>query len=689
MPESPSSRSAFHSHVPSIDAQLSSILPPSCSASSFPPFFLFVDATGPRGRRLLRWTRNAVAAGTNAAFAATLVVFEAADLPTAFASILAHYRRTFHLTPSSPPLRLALAGSDALLNHLLPPYIAALTASPTLPLAIYPVPLHAPPCRVAEYLAWIDNRYLSLFFSSRYRHALEGEESVEAEGDVVLEALHRYVMDAAGETRLTIGEAMIETTAPAFHPTIDVNPPSERRPPKRDPTSASPPSSFSSPQLPHPPPVQVPSAVDLQTAAPPLHTPAAVAHAVSAPVLVAESAEAEATTPPHASTASQSSRLTLPFISSIAFQSNARPRTSSDSELHSPRGQQTSHERMQSGGHGGGVWAGEEGEKKEGGGGVVEKVERSLNKFWVGMKSRAHHSKQAASTVYLPPAGALHGEGVKPEKGRRGRTKRRNSDSQTHFPTDTSASSLPAHTRATSAASPIPLDLTLAPLLGRSMRLTFWSNVSSKGKERARRGSLDEGLGGLSGSAPGAASAPLSHAKKYSAKGSFERLLVQRLLTAGSGGVGQGEKGGGEGGKEKRSFIAALTDRQHSHPTPELTLAPQPSLAASTSSPALPSSAPAGGLAPVHVLLLGQRGGMARESLLTRLASGGGGGALVSRPVTKVIASGGREGPRWGVVVDGVEVEGVSMVSVSAQVSGRVKAMLVHTFTGTREDRSA
>ena len=714
VPDSPSSRSTFLSSLPPLDSQLSSLLPATLTRLTFPPYFLFVDSSHPRGRRLLRWASSAPPS-SSPPNAATLAVSSPSDVQLAFSTILSLYRRLF--PPSSPPpptLRFALAGSDALLNHLLPSYITALTSSPTLPLSIYPIPLHSPPCRVADALASIDNVYMTLFFSSTFRHALEGEESVEAEGGVVLDAIGRYVMDAGGEVRLAIGEAMVEGVAGAGGVGIGGPVGEERKERRRDghPSSHSGVGSAAAPSppssLPHPPPVVIPTSADQQSA-PALLSPPASHYSVSAPVHAQpDSSESESPTLPHptpsstssTSTSSLPSRLTLPFISSVSLMSSTRPRTSSDSELHSPRHQAAlpaaRHHGHSYDQNAGGTLGGEEeegkGERKEGG---KERMKEKIGRFWVGMKEglgdTAKHLR-APSAVQLPPAAAL--EGGK-SGGKQGRTKRRNSDSQTHFNDDATLPRSASSASASASSSALPRDLLTAPTLGHSVQLHFWSNVSSKGKERVRRGSVDEGLGGLAAAASSGAVVP--HVKKYLLKGSFEKVVVQRLLTAGSvASAGRDSSRAESKEQPKRSFISALTDRQHSHAGSTATdhsLAPAPHLAPSVSSPAtalLPSSSPhhLSVLSSSHLLLLARKSPASQPSLLTRLSSSP--SSLISRPITKLIASGGsREGPRWGVLVDGVELEGVSMVTVSPQVSGRVKALVVHSFTCAAKDERA
>ena len=413
------------------------------------------------------------------------------------------------------------------------------------------------------------------------------------------------------------------------------------------------------------PPSELPSSPTLLTPSPPLPRP-------STPVQVLEESEFDSITPPQHTRSTSQPRLTLPFISSISFFSMTRPRASSfDSEMQSPHTLQ------------GGEWAegdgGGEGGGKEGG-----TVKEKFNKIWVGMtggETKGKHSRPTSS--HLPPAPALAGEGSgRGETGGRGkkggRTKRRNSDSQTHYSVETLSHPPPSPPN----ASTLPPDLTSSPPLCHPLHLHYWA-PPSKAKAPTRRGSLDS-LTLIPGSQP-------PHLKKYSVKGSFDRLVVQRLITAGSGwgAVGGGRGAAGEVKEVKRSFMATLTDRQHSHPAGEFahTLTAAPTLSPSTSTPALPSSSPSS-LSPSLLLLLAHRAASSHPSLLTRLSSSP--TSLLCRPVTKFIASsiGGREGPRWGLLVDGVEVEGVSVVSVNAQVSGRVRALIVHTFAG-KEDRTA
>ena len=369
-----------------------------------------------------------------------------------------------------------------------------------------------------------------------------------------------------------------------------------------------------------------------------------------------------------------------------------------------------------------------------------------FGRFWVGMKEglgdTAKQLSLRAPTVQLPPAGAL--ESGKGSGMQIGRTKRRNSDSQTHLQTPAafSVNAAPFHENATHSSAE-DASHRARPV---QLQLHFWSSVSSKGKERVvRRSSIGEALGSLSlpvtyahptghaataataaaAATSGGGGAVVPHIKKYQVKGRFDRVVVYRLLTEAGhthsrshsafAGTGRAESTPHHHHHPKRSLIATLTERQHSHAgqtANEQPLAPAPPLTISLSSPASahlsftsvltstsnttssstsphpppPSLSSLSSLSPSHLLLLANKSVPSQPSLLTRLSSSTSSSAgLISRPINKLIASssssGSRQGPRWGVVVDGVKVEGVSMVTVSPQVSGRVKALLVRSFS--------
>ena len=181
--DSPSSRASFLSHLPPIEQQLnrlqsahsrpasaSAASPSSAHQSPLPPFFVLVDATGPRGRRLLRWLTAAAESSSHASspspFSGVLAITSSRDVQSAFNGLVALYRRHHSVTSASnsSPIRLALAGPDSLLSRLLPAYIATLTTSPSLPIRVYPIPLlliqtpllHLPPLACALILRrWI------------------------------------------------------------------------------------------------------------------------------------------------------------------------------------------------------------------------------------------------------------------------------------------------------------------------------------------------------------------------------------------------------------------------------------------------------------------------------------------------------------------------------------------------------
>ena len=781
---SPSSRAHFLSQLSPIEEQLSALLTvctrpssstassPSASTSSpLPPFFVLVDASGPRGRRLLRWLTAAADSSSSASsspFSGVLAIASAHDVHVAFNGLVSLYKRQSSATsPHSPaPLRLALAGPDSLLSHLLPVYIAALTLSPALPIRVYPIPLYATSrssapssSRVCAYLASVDNLYLSLFFSSAYQHAFDGA-SVEAEGAVVLDAIVRYAMDATVTVKLPLGEVNMESAATAAahsqHGGARERERDENEPSHSHHFSQSTSSSPAIARL-HPAPVQVPSpaAAELVSAAPSLLSPSLHLHAVSAPAHHMEhkavdygngeegesltSTPLHRTIPPisvpgerkdererteaaHEREMKAAGRVTLPFVSEVALLSFSlpRPRTTSDSELHRPPAHlqqpsaamraadeqhgvvvhppdeaQQQHHRMDSESERKG------GEHKKGG-----SVLSSFNKALLSMTrtasgaEAARHTKNAMSSVQLPPASALSGS--KSDSAKMARpSRRRNSDSQTHYRGE--SASLPVtHAATSSALSSIPADLLHAPLLNRRVSLSWFTS----GKEKASRGSVDLTGGATSGAGGG-------KLKKSNVKGTFERLLVQRIVDEGSD-IQHSKKTK----EHKRSF---MEQAMHSMHLPSAAALAAPSPAAASTAPALlaapssdhstaahtPKSASSPpttlvpGLAANQLLLLARRRPPKEPSLLHRLRDDS---SYLSKTVNKVIVSapdhsaaasstaaassasshvsgGGGELMDLGCLVDGVEVPAVSVVSVSAQVSGRVKSLAVQLFS--------
>ena len=686
-----------------MEQQLSALLSSASSQAAFPPFFLFVDATSARGRRLLRWTRNAVLTSSPSSaspFQAVLGSTSASSVQLAFTSILSLYRRLHPPSSSSSPpapLRIALASSnDCLLSYLLPSYISALASTPSLPLRIFPVPLSpsSSHCRVALHLARADNLYLSLFFSSAYRHALEGEESVEAEGGVVLDAVLRYVMDAQGAVRLHIGEVMIEGVGAAGK---------ERAERQADvvlplPSAAGPGNAAALP-LPHPPPLAVaPGAAEVFSAAPPLLTPSTALHAVSAPVPAAgrreqldDDEEEEAAMGGDAAAEAErlsdtqllhqqleqererdrereraaemetisTGRLTLPFVSDVAFISCGRHRASSDSDLQRRGPPGALPATSPAAGHAASpsVVHGDDGtEERKATGEAKRSTLSSFTRFLTSGRGSSAHNK-SLSTVQLPPAKSLLVAQSEQAAVRMGR--RRNSDSQTHYGRDgrqegeaagrDSARAVSAHaTPAASAA--LPADLQHAPVLGRSVQLHYWSLVSSKGRH-ARRSSLGDG-----GGAPAVAGGARQRLKKHSIKATFDRILVQRLTSdtaLPAAAEPKGRDGRAEPREHRRSIMAVLTDRPSPHPASAehpasfaasalqasatfspATSAPAASTAASAT--AASPSTPALSLLPSQLLLLARRRPAKEPSLLTRLRDES---QLIVRPVSKLILS--------------------------------------------------
>ena len=794
--ESPSSRASFLSHLPPIEEQLHRLQsahsrPTTASASSpssshpppLPPFFVLVDATGPRGRRLLRWLTAAAESSSSAShpspFSGVLAITSSRDVQSAFNGLVALYRRHHSVTSTSTssPLRLALAGPDSLLSRLLPAYIATLTTSPSLPIRVYPIPLYssahtsAPSSsRVCAYLASVDNLYLSLFFSSAYQHAFDGT-SVEAEGAVVLDAIARYVMDAAVTIKLPLGEVNIESAAAAAHSQQSGGRDRDRE--EKESPHPHPPQLSSSQTIPrpHPAPVQVPPATEL-VSAPGLVSPSAQLHAVSAPVHISDDKAREdddedalSTTPPHrtmplpatlapvaaAERAERAAgRVTLPFVSDVAFLSSIhiRARTTSDSELHKPPLHlQHSHAAIRAAEeqHSIAVHPPEEAqhqhhvhytdadsERKSGEHKKSGSVLSTFNKALLSITRTSsaadggRHTKNATS-VQLPPASALFGS--KSDSSRMARLhKRRNSDSQTQYRGE-SAGHPATHPAASTAPSTIPADLLHAPLLNRRISLSWFTSGT---KDKVRRGSVDTGSGAGAGG---------GKIKKSNAKGTFERVLVQRIVDDGS--VLQADKKSKE---HKRSFMEqamhSITHLPSASPSPASSTASS-SLAApssdhstftapsASSSPSShhhlhpPSSTPSvPSLSANQLLLLARRRPPKESSLLQRLRDDS---SYTCRSVTKVIVSavgssssthsssgsssassaatassasshpsgalggssgGGSSGSGMGggvadlaCLVDGVEVVGVSVVSVSAQVSGRVKSLAVQLFS--------
>ena len=761
--DSPSSRASFLSRLPPIETQLSALVAacarPSASTSSalLPPFFVLVDASGPRGRRLLRWLHAAAdsaSAASSSHFSGVLATTSSHDVQAAFNGLVALHKRHAAATsaPASHCLRVALAGPDSLLSHLLPAYISALTTSPSLPVRVYPIPLYpsGPPSapsssRVCAHLASLDNLYLSLFFSSAYQHAFDGA-SVEAEGATVLDAITRYVLDAAVTVKLPLGEVNIESAAATPHPQHSGG--RDREKSERESLHLVPAQSIaSSPAIerPHPAPVQVPPAADLLSAAPSLLSPYAQLHAISAPAHSSADTAAEAgdldeqhspsVTPPQRIAAPlatsferkeererteaayepetrSAGRVTLPFVSDVAFLSLnfSRPRTTSDSELHRPplhvqhslaavrtadehhtlaahQVEETPqpHHRTDS-----------DSERKAGehrkAGSVLSTFNKALQSITRTSSAAdgSRHTKNSMSTVQLPPASALAGS--KSDGSRVARLhKRRNSDSQTHYRGQ--SVSLPATHAATLSAQPanIPADLLHAPLLNRRISLSWFTS----GKEKGRRGSADLSSGAGSGKM-----------KKSSVKGTFERLLVQRIVDEGS--ELQHDKK-----EHKRSFMeqamhsithlpsaASLAAPSPAATTPSLSLPVHtsdhsPSAAFSAASASSSHSASVPRLSAGQLLLLARRRPPKESSLLHRLRDES---SYSAKPATKVIVSaveqsaaagaahsahgsGGGELVDWGCLVDGVAVLGVSVVSVSAQVSGRVKGLAVQLFS--------
>ena len=658
-------------------------------------------------------------------------------------------------------------------------YIATLTTSPSFPIRVYPIPLYsstrpsAPSSsRVCAYLASVDTLYLSLFFSSAYQHAFDGT-SVEAEGAVVLDAIVRYVMDATVSIKLPLGEVNIESAAATAHAQQSGARDREREE-KESPHAfpSHPTSSSLAISRAHPAPVQIPPAADL-VSAPSLISPNPQLHAVSAPTHdfgksaadeTVNEVDALSVTPPHRTVQSSATaverkeererpetaheremmtagRVTLPFVSDVAFLSLSltRPRTTSDSELHRPplhlqhssittraaeeqhsiavhppeEAQQQYHQRVDS----------EEGERK---GGEHKKSGSVLSSFNKALQSitrtssaadGGRHTKNSMSTVHLPPSTTLSGS--KSDSSRMARlSKRRNSDSQTHYRGE-SASSAGTHTATSSAqSSSVPADLLRAPLLNRRILLSWFTS----GKDKVRRVSVDLNSGAGSGAGGG-------KMKKSSVKGTFERVLVQRIVDDGSGLQKAKE--------HKRSFMEQAMHSITHLPSAVTLAAPSPAASATSASsltahstdhsPSASISTSTSG-SPMHaashtvpslssnqLLLLARRRPPKESSLLHRLRDDS---SHLAKTVSKVIVSAPDHATRFasvahsttgnsatsagvssvsshsavavsggvglvdlGCLVDGVEVLGVSVVSVSAQVSGRVKGLAVQLFS--------
>ena len=586
----------------------------------------------------------------------------------------------------------------------------------------------------------------------------------------MLDAISRYVMDAAVTVKLPLGEVNIESAAAAAHSQQSGGRERDENKEKETPHHYPPQLSSSSAAIPrpYPAPVQVPPATDL-VSAPGLISPSVHLHAVSAPVhivdhraTVDDADDALSTTPPHRAVPPAltipmpvertesahdremraAGRVTLPFVSDVAFLSSIhlRPRTTSDSELHKPPlhlqqsyvaeqhtiavhppddTQQQHHAENDS-------------ERKSGG--EHKKSTSVLSTFNKALLSitrtssaveGGRHTKNATS-VHLPPASTLSGS--KSDTGRVARlSKRRNSDSQTHYRGDTLSHIVTAPTAssptatATAAASTIPVDLMRAPLLNRRISLSWFKS----GRDAVRRGSVDLSSGS------GSSSAKLS---KSNVKGTFERVLVQRIVDDGSG--LQADKKSSGGKEHKRSFMEQAMHSITHMPSAASSLtssAAQPSTASasslaapsaeyststsvSTSSAVSASSPPhphpaaaAARLSANQLLLLARRRPPKESSLLHRLRDES---SYTSKAVSKVIvsapdhssttassstssthaATGALGGSSSGssvaggvadlaCLVDGVEVVGVSVVSVSAQVSGRVKSLAVQLFS--------
>ncbi|XP_077996087.1 phosphofurin acidic cluster sorting protein 1-like [Glandiceps talaboti] len=111
---------------------------------------------------------------------------------------------------SPPPLKLAVAGSDAYLNSVLRPYVEQFSAkSPDWQTYIrfLVIPLGAN--SLAKYLASIDSRYSSLFMDSLWREAFEKADKENIDYSELVHRVSRYLRDASIVFPLPIAEAMV------------------------------------------------------------------------------------------------------------------------------------------------------------------------------------------------------------------------------------------------------------------------------------------------------------------------------------------------------------------------------------------------------------------------------------------------------------------------------------------------
>ncbi|XP_070577090.1 phosphofurin acidic cluster sorting protein 1-like isoform X4 [Ptychodera flava] len=109
-----------------------------------------------------------------------------------------------------PPLKLAVAGSDAFFNSVLRPYVEQFSAkSPDWQnyIRFLIIPLGAN--SLAKYLASVDNRYSSLFMDSLWREAFEKADKENIDYSELVHRVSRYLHDANLVFSLPIAEAMV------------------------------------------------------------------------------------------------------------------------------------------------------------------------------------------------------------------------------------------------------------------------------------------------------------------------------------------------------------------------------------------------------------------------------------------------------------------------------------------------
>lgn len=217
------------SALPSAASAIASTLPSTSFLSSdLPPFWLLIHASNSSGRRLHRWVLDSWKLND---VCNVLVAESGLQVKSAVRAIVNIHKKATRSQTSPSPLRLAVAGSDLTMNYALRAYIESWNRDTKVILEnfrIYLIPVGSP-CLTSVWLASVDHTYRSLFFTAAFRDAFSSKHILTAQGDVVLNSIQRYVLEAEQTCKLTIGEVALETlsnptTSSSHHGMITIAP---------------------------------------------------------------------------------------------------------------------------------------------------------------------------------------------------------------------------------------------------------------------------------------------------------------------------------------------------------------------------------------------------------------------------------------------------------------------------------